>query len=338
MPGYFNTVFCSVLSLLAFSSAQAQEHELFAPISSTNQNPFINLVGLPNPQNTFLLPPQTWSHSLSVSTSNFSSNNDKDLERIIVDGELAKLQLQLGFGIRKNLDVHLSAAINHHSGGSLDNVIQSWHDTFGLPNGNRSDLINDQLRYFYSVAGEAVVVHSDRSTSVGDSILSMRWRPSSRALNFNILAGIQLPTGEAKNFSGSGHADFFLGINTSHTFQLFGRNATWQGNIGSLFIGGNDLLPEQVKNTAVFGASSVAWQAFHNIAFKTQLSGHSAIYDSAMPELGSDTLQLSMGAGFVLFERWILDLSFSEDLTVEAAPDITFQMSLKRSGTNRKDR
>ena len=62
-----------------------------------------------------------------------------------------------------------------------------------------------------------------------------------------------------------------------------------------------------------------------------QLDAHHRLADNAIKPLGRLAALLSLGLRYKVSEKWILDISFSEDIKVESAPDITFNGTLRYS-------
>ncbi|MEE9570956.1 MAG: DUF3187 family protein, partial [Gammaproteobacteria bacterium] len=63
-----------------------------------------------------------------------------------------------------------------------------------------------------------------------------------------------------------------------------------------------------------------------NVGLKLQLDYHSRFYDSALVELGTDSIQASIGGWWALDDRRTLNFALSEDLTVRTAPDLSVHL------------
>ena len=79
----------------------------------------------------------------------------------------------------------------------------------------------------------------------------------------------------------------------------------------------------------VFGSATAAWQAMPGLSFKLQLDGHTAFYKSDLDQLGSHSLQLTMGGTAKLSRDWLLDIGVVEDIAVSTAPDVVFHIGLR---------
>ena len=66
------------------------------------------------------------------------------------------------------------------------------------------------------------------------------------------------------------------------------------------------------------------------IAFKLQLSGHTAFYgDSDLSPVSGNSLLLIVGGTLGFSPRTSLDIGVSEDLSVDAAPDVALHLALR---------
>src|SRR5690606_29732718 len=114
--------------------------------------------------------------------------------------------------------------------------------------------------------------------------------------------------------------------------SLWGSAFAGHANAGVLWLERGDVLGALQEDQVWFASAGVSWAAGDNWRLKAQLEAHTAFYDSALKELGDDSLQLVLGGSVRLTPRWLLDLAISEDLAVDTAPDVVFQLALRRVG------
>ncbi|PWG73499.1 hypothetical protein DF186_22760, partial [Enterococcus hirae] len=76
---------------------------------------------------------------------------------MIADGEIYKLALSASgrYSARGFGSVRLP--LLPQGGGFMDSILVDWHDFFGLPQGGRDRVRNDQYRFFYERDGEVLL-------------------------------------------------------------------------------------------------------------------------------------------------------------------------------------
>jgi hypothetical protein len=73
----------------------------------------------------------------------------------------------------------------------------------------------------------------------------------------------------------------------------------------------------------------IGWRPYSWLVLKLQLDGHTALYESDLPELGDFATVLTFGADFALGARTALEFGLSEDLIADTAPDFVFRFALR---------
>ena len=144
-------------------------------------------------------------------------------------------------------------------------------------------------------------------------------------------AQIKAPTGDADKLTGSEAWDLSLALSAQRDFPLGkGQGALWSG-FGISWLGGGDVLEEKVEDFAANGWLGAGWSPLDWLALKLQVDSHTALYDSALSELGDPAVILTMGGTIGLGEKTLLDIGVGEDLNVNASPDVMFHLSLAHS-------
>ncbi len=97
--------------------------------------------------------------------------------RVLVDGETHTLDLNVARGVGRNAQVAVRVPLRWRGGGFLDGLIDKWHQTLGLPDGDRP--------YFYTDAFQVEGVtesfqpfswSDERGTGLGNIEVEGRWR------------------------------------------------------------------------------------------------------------------------------------------------------------------
>jgi hypothetical protein len=235
----------------------------------------------------------------------------------------------LRYGITDQLQVGIDLPWVWHSKGFMDSFINDWHDFFGLSNGDRDALKNNQLDYLYSHDGDERLRLQDEVDSLGDLRLQLAWQfKTTEQSAFTLQTQLKAPTGDADKLTGSEAWDLSLALSVQRDFPLGnGQGALW-GGFGVNWLGDGEVLEEDVEEFAANGWLGAGWSPLDWLALKVQIDSHTALYDSDLSELGDPAVIMTMGGTLGLGEKTFLDIGIGEDLNVNASPDVTFHLSL----------
>lgn len=322
-------VILAIFFLLELSGAQADA--LNDPYASSNRNPFVQVYGLPSAQSAQLTAAGKLSTGLQIDLANNFTEDDKGNESIFIDGETLRTNIQLRYGFSEGVEIGIDIPYLSHDGGSSDSFIDDWHDFWGLPDGDRPNAPRDQLQFRYQRDGGEVLADVSRSANgIGDISLNLAYQlPSSKLRQWALRTAVKLPTGDADNLLGSESTDISLSVGLTDQSLLQGYNLTWHASGGLLWMGSGEVLGELREDWVAYGSSTLSWMVSESVSLKLQLDAHSAFYDSALTELGSNAAQLMIGGAIRIGERWVLDIAVSEDVAVDTAPDVVFHVSIK---------
>jgi len=274
------------------------------------------------------------SLSLSSMVSSHSVVDEQGAESVLFDGETARLEWRLRYGLGERIELGLELPWVWHSAGRLDSLIDSWHDAFGLPDGFRDDLPQDRLRYRYVDDSGTRLDFQDSSGGLGDLRLMAGVRvgnaPNHRlALRF----GVVLPTGDADELLGTdavsvsaGLAGDLNSVGGSERFSAYYRaHLTW--------IDEPALLPDRYRDWVGHVAGGFGYRVTRGFDLRAQVSMRTATHDSELLVLGEPSVALSFGGNIRMGERYLLSLMVGEDIKVNSSPDVTFLLALRyRSG------
>ncbi len=297
-------------------------------LPTRDQNPLLAGFGLPMP---FPSRPVRDAEVLSIDLnwSNTALAQTDGSQYLLVDAETRELRLTYRGSLTKHLAFGLQIPYRYTGAGVLDGFIDGWHDAFGLPQGVRPALARDRIRIRYSRdATQRIDVETsaqglgDVSADVGYGLVDTA---SSSAMAW---LSLKLPTGQTGRLAGSGAADVTLAVAAEHRWD-----ARWSAyaQIGVTWLGEGDLLPDQQRNLVWSGLAGMSWRIGPRLALKAQADAHSAAFTGTRLDMLGEALILSIGADYRFASGWQLDLGFSEDVAVEASPDIVFIVGVRRS-------
>ena len=316
--------------LLTCSTLPESRADLFEPFSTSNLSPLVQPYGIPASRSAL----QTghgrlnW-HIRTELANNFTKGTDGN-EAISIDGETWRSTVSLRYGITDQWEVALDLPYIRQDGGSLDSFIEDWHGWFGLPNGGREDVPDNQLTYLYELNGDRLVDLRDSTSGIGDASLSIGYLLRRQEdQSWNVRAGVKLPTGDPDDLTGSDSTDVFMSLHVSDDSLLQHKDWYFHGSLGLLVPGEAEIIADKLEDYVLFGSATVAWHTWKNVALKAQIDFHSAVYDSDLKELGEFSAQLVLGGSLNLGEKLLLDISVAEDIITDTSPDVVFQLGLR---------
>ena len=302
-----------------------------------NQNPFLQIFGLPAFQSADLALPGHPAWDLALDIANHADFGETSIENFEVDGETYFLTLSMRRRVADWLELGFDVPLVSHAEGFMDNMIEGWHDLFGMSNTKRRGPSN-QLGFLYQRDGQDLYRLESSASGIGDIQLSaavpLRRAPDDGS-QITIRSSLKLPTGDADKLLGSGGIDVSMGIYAAGATTLFGRPLVLNGFAGGLALGNGDVLPTLQRNFVAFGGASAAWQATERISLAAQLYGQGPYYESDVEELGGNSLQLTAGMALRLGADSLLRLAVVEDVSANATTDFAVHVSVRISGDAR---
>jgi hypothetical protein len=313
--------------VLAIAGAPAVAQE---PLYARNLSPVTGLLGLPSQRDAGTGPAGTLNVALHTSVANNYVSELRSEEAVNLDGETLRFALELRYALSDNWDLQLELPWLDHSGGSLDSLIDNWHDFWGMSDGGRSDAPRDLLDVRY--AGHGAFSLQEDASGIGDATLSLGYQIyRDEGSTASLVAGYKFATGDEDDFLGSGAEDAYLALRFSGD-HLSTLPLRWHGQLGYMRAGQSDLIGPAQERDLWFAGLTVDWIIAERWSLLAQVDGHAAPMDSDLTALGEEAIMLTVGARWRISRRWALDVSVVEDVQVETAPDVTFQASLRYSG------
>ncbi len=299
-------ILCCALSLNAWS------------VQASDLSPF----SIAHPSLDFTSTPKSQTLSLGYQIANTQYYKVLPNHRISVDTQTQLTNIVIGGPLSDRWSYQISASYALLSGGFSDNFIETWHSVFGLPNGSRDQYLQNLMRIQYERNDEVLVAIHRSVSGLLDTQAALQFELDDRS-SVNVF--VNLPTGNGDQLLGSEKMD--LGLAWQHTYI---NDSGWriQGRIGVLALGDGGLLRSESKSFATFGHLGLAYPLSEVFSVRLWLDSHTAYYDSPLAPLGKDTLILGMGGALAISDRWQLDLFVSEDIAVEASPDVGLHMRL----------
>ena len=298
------------------------------PILTRNQHPLVALYGLPLPLAARLPGAGSGNIGATLNWSNIATTDTTGQRSYTLDGEVFEVRVQAEHAVGERFAVQGQLAWRQLSGGSLDSLVESWHDLFSLPNGSRNRLPEDELLIEYRSGESTLLRVDDESSGLADLPLSLGYQlTASEQGAVAAWLTIKAPTGEAADLTGSGAVDVALSLagerRLSERWQLFGQaNVAWLGN--------GDVLADLQQDFAGSLLAGTTWKAWRGLELTAQLEANTAVMDTGT-DIDGDAVVLTLGGRYRTDAGWAFDFGFSEDLQVDASPDIVFVLGVRRT-------
>ena len=323
---------CAASALLAtvFMSVKAHADALLdEPLALSEHAPFTQRFNLPTMRSGELLVQDSVQWRLGVDVANNFVRDRSGTESLVLDGESQRYELGVRYGLGSHWEIGAMVPWISYNGGALDNFIEDWHRTWGLPDGGRPNYPARQLQFLYQRNGRIELNYDRAEAGFGDAQVQIANQlvQTSRD-SIALIATFNLPTGDAKKLTGSGGTGAGILLAATHTGWL-DLPLALNANLGVQALPRGDVLDAQQKTSAWFGSGEIAWAVAQNWRLRAQINLHSAIYDSALTALGETSTQLLLGGSVRLSPHWVLDAAVGEDIAVDTAPDVMLQLALK---------
>ena len=320
-----------LLFLPSLSFASLTEYRPAGPLNARSQNPlYLQFLAMP------IESPQTLNqHQFETKVSTTFSNAfeyDPFANTIVnLDMEIWRTAIAFAYGVTDEIDIQIEIPFITNGGGFLDSFIQWYHNLFGLPNGGRELVGNNEFHYDLIQGGNNLLGYTNTAFGFSDITLRFKYIFSERLrLPFFLAATgyVKLPTGQASKGLGSGQLDAGMSLFGEKSIKRF----HFVTQVGVAVLGkSNALNPIQKRAFFSFG-QSVEFQILDALSVIVQLTGNTSAFKNTNTTVLSDpVLDLNIGfAGAVPLQHWFIDeffyqWSFSEDI-MSRGPSVDFSV------------
>jgi hypothetical protein len=297
------------------------------PIPTRNQHPLAQLFGMPAPLPARLPRRGETAVSARVNWSNFASADAQGDLQYTLDGEVFEARLALDQPLGERWALHGEVAWRDLSAGSLDSTVDAWHEMFSLGGGARAILPDDSLLLEFSAGDTSMFRVVEDGSGVADVPLGLGWQ--ALATDTAALAAwlsVKLPVGSVEDFTGSGALDVAASlagqVAIMPTVDLFAQaDVTWLGE--------GDLMPGLQEDLAWSALAGATWHAWRGLDLTAQVAANAAVYDTGLDELDGSATVVTFGGDYRTPSNWLFGFAVSEDVQVDASPDVVFHLHIE---------
>ena len=288
-----------------------------APLRARNQLPTALFFAHLPPDRATVLAPGTMVWRFDLDYSNILRRSNGGRELLSLDAEYLRADLGANFGLPGEFELGVSLPGYAYTGGVLDPVIDGFHRLLGLAATVRSRTTRGQLRYLYRRDDTVFFEGNEPASSIGDVSFELK-RQMVRSGPYAVaLRGIvKLPSGSTEQLSGSGAADYGVGV----AIDRLGSRVGFFLNANHYFLGSTGALPARDYSSAMAG---VDIRIRPRLLVNAQVDWMTPFLDSDLTEMQGLASQISFGMRFLQSPRFGYEWRLSEDLS-RASPDFTF--------------
>ena len=291
--------------------------QLAEPLHIRNLNPLVAVFGLP----AWDTVPFGTRLSLTAEVANHYRFSQRGNEILMLDGETLRTNLAFTHGFAGGWSLGAEVAYYRVGGGVLDDVIDSWHSAFRLPDGGRNGRPEGQLLYLFGDRRRPLFQLTEPQSGSGDTQLKFA-RLIGEDQGFVVQASVKLPTGDEDILTGSGSGDWSVTLLRSRPLVGRRRPAGYYWGFGLVRAGDPHRIDFDAETWVPTGVVGGSWQPWPKFGLKGQLDVHGAFFDTPLEEIGKPAIQATLAAWRRFGERGTLEFAVVEDLAVSTAPDV----------------
>ncbi len=324
------TVLLLAMLVFSFLTVHAWAESAPRPLHVRNHFPPHLMLLRPVPDSPVQLPLKHLELSVSADYASVFVDERSEKWRVLMDMEMAVLDLGLRYGITEKLALSLDLPLISMNAGFLDGFLDEYHSAFGFPDYGRSKRPKNEFAYVMQKDGEDLFHTESGGCHLGDASVSAKlsladesfWEiPVSLSLSYTL----KMPTGDKSQGVGSGGFDHGFFLLSQARFSRF----TTYLNVGYILLSdpetsGPDLSVRDML-TLFAGAE---YRVSNSWTLSAQLDYYTSPFENTgISQLDDDSLGLALGLGYKLSSCMGLEFAFGEDLT-HAAPDFTVHARL----------
>lgn len=309
-----------VLILLLAVWPVADAFAVYPGLPTRDQNPLLQSYLIP----AVPMSPQEdqWTFSHSLYLTNTYQRDHTANQTLLIDVENTRYDLQTAYGLGQwSLGAALSLIDNQ--AGHLDSLIEDWHDFFGLPQGGRDKVSNDQFHLLYQKNSDDIINSQQKVSGLADIQLSARYAVNNSSAIWLVL---ELPSNDDSQLISNDELDYAIG----YSYHQSGNFTLAQyASLGISRLADSGLLKGQLQQNLFFAQYGILYRHNDDWQGLIQVDFHTSPLRGDAPDGLDHSLQAQFALRFPrLIDNHQLNIFFSEDIMPGHAPDITFALRL----------
>lgn len=249
-----------------------------------------------------------------------------------MDGEILRAGLFTRYSPLNKLQVSIELPAAHTSGGFLDGFLENYHDAFGLNDGKRDEAPRNRFLVSAMQDDQSVYRMERRSVALLDIPIEAMWQfvEYRGVLNLDLAlrAALELPTGDQQSGYGNGGIDYAVGALGEISWGPLALSA----HIAHTTIATPDRARKAglVYRDGISSGFGLEAALARDLSLLVQVEMDQCVLRN-LRDVHTESDQWLLWVGFRthISDDLELELSFGEDLTLNAAPDFTVFMGLR---------
>lgn len=302
-------IFCLILMWSAMSA-----HATDGPLQVRNQYPFL-LAMMPPYLETAGLRDELYA---GLSHSSVSVVEAEQPWTVLMDLELTEFDVRIKKRTGIATELGIDIPVIRPTGGFLDGPLEQWHDLLKVGDYGRSSLPKNTFLYEVALNNQLVVRGVNDRSGIGDVRVTAKQLVRSHAPLVSLMAGIELPTGDAKSGYGNGSYDAGAAVLADLRFLEY-----YQGTANFGITVPGDFRGWQTVGLRPFWHAGVsleaAWWGPFSVVAQT-LVQTSPLPETGIRQMDWPAVLLTIG-GRYRSAQGSIECSLTEDLDTAGAPD-----------------
>jgi hypothetical protein len=268
-----------------------------------------------------------WSFGIGIDHGNLIESQERPPERVVIDGELTRLDLSVSRELGRRWFVATRVPIEAADGGFLDGFVDWWHGLFGFDELVREERPTGVYEYSLGLPDSSLVVRDAGEPGLGDVRLMAGFRHTP---GWQTALTVALPTSTRP----AGYRLGTVAVAATSTFRsrLKWDRLTYEGSLGLGYTPAEGDLAGRQKTWFAQASSGLRWRALGQQSVYANLYYHTGAYhDTELSMLSASDLSLDFGFLLKPGARGPEILAgLTEDLYVFGpAVDLVFRLGLR---------
>jgi hypothetical protein len=309
------------------ASADARPEPFAGPIPYRSMMPLSIIFPHPMPDRASPLPAEGMKLEVNADYASIYIEEVHGAESILVDGEFMRtafaFRVGLGRVLGREAELGVEVPLLHYTGGFMDSFIMDWHDFFGMSQGNRDRVSNNQYGVAYADDSGTFFTADENGVHLGDIPVTLKvgvLDPAEDDFGLAVRGLVELPAGSESRGFGSGKVDGGVGFLAEKRFdrlavylavdEVFRKNPDSFDGLHVAHVTHASLAAEYAVSRAV----SVILQTDYQTA---------PLKNASLTQFEDPQWMGGLGAAFRLSDRSLFRIAFEEGLTTDTTPDFT---------------
>lgn len=232
-----------------------------------------------------------WSFGMTIDHGNVIESQERPPERIVIDGELTRLDLAVSRELGDRWFVAARVPIEAADGGFLDGFVDWWHGLFGFDELAREERPTNLYEYSLGLPDSSVISREAGEAGLGDVRLMAGFRHTA---GWQTALTVALPTSSRPD----GYHLGTLAVAATTTFRsrLKWERLTYEGSLGLGYTPAEGDLADRQKSWFAQASSGLRWRALGLQSVYANLYYHSGAYrDTELSMLSAADFSLDFG-------------------------------------------